>query len=65
MFEMKQRELKRKLEVLKDVDMNDITGDRRILKEDELIRKAPNGRFIMRKSNFDFLEKPESSVDIE
>lgn len=30
------------------------------LKDDELIRKAPNGTFIMHKSNFDFLEKPES-----
>ena len=30
------------------------------LKDDELIRKAPNGTFIMHKSNFDFLEKPDS-----
>ena len=30
------------------------------LKDDELIRKAPNGLFIMHKSNFDFLEKPQS-----
>lgn len=34
-------------------------------KDDELIRKAPNGRLLMYKSNFDFLEKPESSTILE
>ena len=35
----------------------------RTAKEDELIRKAPNGRFIMFKSNFDFMEKPKGYLD--
>ena len=34
-------------------------------KDDELIRKAPNGRLIMYKSNFDFLEKPADVILIE
>jgi len=69
LHELKQRELKRKLEVLKEVDKNDFkTGGvklgesgigTRTQKDDELIRKAPNGNFIMHKSNFDFLEKPD------
>lgn len=59
LHELKQRELRRKLEVLRGVDESDFTG-RAVCKEDELIRKAPNGLFIMQKSNFDFLEKPES-----
>ena len=31
-------------------------------KDDELIRKATNGRMSMYKSHFDFREKPESTV---
>lgn len=27
-------------------------------RDDDLIKKPPNGVFIMQKSNFDFLEKP-------
>ena len=64
---MRHRELKRKLEVLRDIDPAELKGASKskdnatmTLKDDELIRKAPNGTFIMHKSNFDFLEKPES-----
>ena len=62
---MRHRELKRKLEVLRDIDPTVLKGGSKddatmTLKDDELIRKAPNGTFIMHKSNFDFLEKPES-----
>ena len=60
---MRHRELKRKLEVLRDFDPLDLKSREdgtMTLKDDELIRKAPNGTFIMHKSNFDFLEKPES-----
>lgn len=63
MHEVKQRELRRKLEVLKNFDPASLkqNADASVtLKDDELIRKAPNGRLIMYKSNFDFLEKPES-----
>ena len=31
--------------------------------DDELIRRTPNGRFILYKSNFDFLEKPKSTFE--
>jgi len=45
--------------VLREVDPKDPFGGGKASKEDELIRKAPNGTFILLKSNFDFLEKPE------
>jgi hypothetical protein len=32
-------------------------------KEDELIRKSAQGNFIMYKSNFDFLDKPQALVE--
>jgi len=35
------------------------------MKEDELIRRRPNGTFNMIKSNFDFLEKPTGYLDSE
>lgn len=35
------------------------------MKEDELIRRRPNGTFNMIKSNFDFLEKPRGYLDSE
>ena len=67
---MRHRELKRKLEVLRDIDPAELKGSSKskddatmTLKDDELIRKAPNGTFIMHKSNFDFLERPESFDD--
>ena len=65
LHELRHRELKRKLEVLRDIDPAELKGSSKddttmTLKDDELIRKAPNGTFIMHKSNFDFLEKPES-----
>lgn len=63
LHELRHRELKRKLEVLRDFDPLDLKAREdgtMTLKDDELIRKAPNGTFIMHKSNFDFLEKPES-----
>ena len=68
---MRHRELKRKLEVVKAFDPADLVKDGNAaaqdgtltMKEDELIRKAPNGRFIMFKSNFDFLEKPQGYLE--
>ena len=50
---------------MRDVDPAELKGTKKddgtmVLKDDELIRKAPNGLFIMHKSNFDFLEKPQS-----
>lgn len=69
LHEMRHRELKRKLEVVKAFDPADLVkGDSKqdgqlTMKEDELIRRAPNGRFIMFKSNFDFLEKPSGYLE--
>lgn len=59
MHELKQRDLKRKLAVLKDYDADVHAASR----EDDLIRKPVNGKFQFQKSNFDFLEKP--TVDYE
>lgn len=66
--ELQQRELKRKLEVL--TEMKPVARARqqdnevgRISKDDELIRKSANGVFVMYKSNFDFLEKPLSTIE--
>ena len=69
LHELRHRELKRKLEVVKAIDPTDLLRDGNkddgtlTMKEDELIRKAPNGRFIMFKSNFDFLEKPKGYLE--
>lgn len=62
LHEIKQRDLRRKLEVLRDFDPNTLQDEDGTVtrKDDELIRKAPNGKLIMYKSNFDFLEKPQS-----
>jgi len=57
--------LRRKLEVLKNFDSSSLRQkeDESVTqKDDELIRKAPNGRLIMFKSNFDFLEKPPNVI---
>ena len=51
MHEIKQRDLRRRLEVLRD------TNGKKINEDDDLIRKTPNG-FIMMKQNFDWMEKP-------
>lgn len=65
--EIKQRELKRKLEVLTDINPRKNRKENQelgqISKDDELIRKAKNGNFQMFKSNFDFLEKPEPNFE--
>ena len=67
--EIKQRDLRRRLEVLRDLEkqaMQESLGYDKskgiASREDDLIRKTPNG-FIFLKQNFDWLEKPESSVD--
>ena len=62
LHEIKQRDLRRKLEVLRDFDPKTLQDEDGTVtrKDDELIRKAPNGKMIMYKSNFDFLEKPQS-----
>lgn len=58
--EVREKDLRRKLEVLRNIDPSQDSDASVTKKDDELIRKAPNGRLIMYKSNFDFLEKPES-----
>lgn len=69
LHEIKQRELKRKLEALTDfkpvqrVTIHDESEMGMISKDDELIRRTSNGRFILYKSNFDFLEKPKSTFE--
>ena len=64
---MRHRELKRKLEVVKAFDPADLIKEKNngtlTLKDDELIRKTANGRFVMYKSNFDFLEKPSGYAE--
>jgi hypothetical protein len=66
-FELQQKELKRKLEVLTENRLprkqQDMTELGRTCKDDELIRKSANGRFELYKSNFDFLEKPLPAVE--
>jgi hypothetical protein len=59
--EIKQRELKKKLDVLKNYDA-DLHAQNR---EDDLIKKPPNGEFIMQKSNFDFMDKPTDEFEDE
>lgn len=73
LHELRHRELKRKLEVVKAVDHKDFMSrdvgavaendGTLTMKEDELIRKRPNGTFVMFKSNFDFLEKPKGYLE--
>ena len=58
--EIKQRDLRRRLEVLRDMDKQ--TAGTKPGDEDDLIKKTPNG-FIFLKQNCDWLEKPESTVD--
>lgn len=68
LYELQQKELKRKLEVLTEqkFDYRRKGGDDdlgRISKDDELIRKSAQGTFVMYKSCFDFIEKPLPSVE--
>lgn len=67
--EIKQRDLRRRLEVLRDMEkqaLSDSLGLERsknlVSREDDLIRKTPNG-FVFLKQNFDWLEKPQSNID--
>ena len=60
MHEIKQRDLRRRLEVIRDMDQGGQIFDR----DDDLIKKTPNG-FIFQKQNFDWLEKPQSNIDAE
>lgn len=61
--EIKQRDLRRRLEVLRDMekqalqDSLGIGAKNFVSREDDLIRKTPNG-FVFLKQNFDWLEKP-------
>lgn len=57
MHEIKQRDLRRRLEVLRSIDHPDGT----LGEEDDLIRKTPNG-FIFQKQNLDWMEKPQSQT---
>ena len=66
--EIKQRDLRRRLEVLRDMEkqaLQDSLGlgsKNFVSREDDLIRKTPNG-FVFLKQNFDWLEKPQSNID--
>ena len=60
---MKQRDLRRRLEVLRDLDRGGKDTEHDAPVDDDLIRKTPNG-FILLKQNFDWLEKPESNIDM-
>lgn len=65
MHEIKQRDLRRRLEVLREIDQS--AGDKKKHapnRDDDLIKKTPNG-FVFIKQNFDWLEKPQSSIDPE
>ena len=65
MHEIKQRDLRRRLEVLRDLDQLGGDDKAKILnREDDLIKKTPNG-FIFQKQNFDWLEKPQSDIQAE
>lgn len=57
--EIKQRDLRRRLEVLRDLE-----AGKNLNNEEDLIRKTPNG-FVFLKQNFDWMEKPESAIDPE
>jgi len=57
MHEIKQRDLRRRLEVLRDIE-----GHKGIAEENDLIRKTPNG-FVFIKQNFDWMDKPQSHVE--
>ena len=64
MHEIKQRDLRRRLEVLREMDQMSNEDRAKLDREDDLIRKTPNG-FIFQKQNFDWLEKPQSNIDAE
>ena len=59
MHEIKQRDLRKRLEVLRDLDQG-----KGINEDDDLIKKTPNG-FVFMKQNFDWMEKPVSTTDPE
>ena len=61
MHEFKQRDLRRRLEVLREMEQGGSKSANQS-QEDDLIRKTPNG-FIFQKQNFDWLEKPQSEID--
>jgi len=61
MHEIKQRDLRRRLEVLREMEQGGSKSANQS-QEDDLIRKTPNG-FIFQKQNFDWLEKPQSEID--
>jgi hypothetical protein len=46
-------------------DTSEVKDGTLTMKEDELIRRRPNGTFNMIKSNFDFLEKPTGYLESE
>lgn len=58
--EIKQRDLRRRLEVLRELDVT--AGSKQ--GEDDLIKKTPNG-FIFMKQNFDWMDKPQSNTEAE
>ena len=53
--EIKQRDLRRRLEVLRELDATASSKQG----EDDLIKKTPNG-FVFLKQNFDWMDKPQS-----
>ena len=59
LHEIKQRDLRRRLEVIRDLEQGKPAAE-----DEDLIKKTPNG-FVFMKQNFDFLEKPASHIDAE
>lgn len=59
LHEIKMRDLRRRLEVLRDIEAGKALNE-----EEDLIRKTPNG-FVFQKQNFDWMEKPVSAIDAE
>ena len=55
LHEVKQRDLRKRLEVLREQE----TGREEC--EEDLIKKTPNG-FVFMKQNFDWMDKPVSSL---
>ena len=56
--------MREKLDVLRELGIvkKNCKEDSGTLAEEELIRKTPNG-FLMKKQNFDWIEKPKSAVN--
>lgn len=56
--------MRRRLEVLREIDQSGGEKKSHPNRDDDLIKKTPNG-FVFIKQNFDWLEKPQSNIDPE